>query len=77
MCRITTLGAGKASGALYILDFKQGPQIQDWDRNYPVPFQIQSRAKTRCSIWTAEASPTGIAASLGTGLLWTSDVDCA
>lgn len=68
ICRLTTLGAGEASGSLYVLDLKQGPEIQDWDRNYPLPFQIQARVKTRGSIWTAEASPNGIAASLGTDL---------
>lgn len=62
---LTTLGAGEASGSLYVLDLKQGPEIQDWDRNYPLPFQIQARVKTRDSIWTAEAGPNGIAASLG------------
>nr|XP_024379128.1 uncharacterized protein LOC112283946 isoform X1 [Physcomitrium patens]PNR53252.1 hypothetical protein PHYPA_009628 [Physcomitrium patens] len=62
---LTTLGDGKASGSLYVLSFKQGPEIQEWDRNYPLPFQIQARVKTRCSVYTAEANPNGIAASLG------------
>ena len=69
VCRLTTLGSGEASGSLYILSLKQGPEIQDWDRNYPLPFQIQLRVKTRSSIWTAEASPNGLAASLGTCIL--------
>jgi hypothetical protein len=76
VCRLTTLGSGEASGSLYVLSLKKGPEIQDWDRNYPLPFQIQSRVKTRGSIWTAEASPNGITASLGTGLLYTCDVHC-
>lgn len=66
VCRVTTLGAGEASGSLYVLCLKRGPEIQEWDRNYPLPFQIQARVKTGCSIWTAEASPDGTAASLGT-----------
>ncbi len=76
MCSLTTLGAGEASGSLYVLDVQQGPEIEDWDRIYPLPFQIQARVKTRGSIWTAEASPNGIAASLGTELLPTSDIFC-
>lgn len=67
--RLTTLGSEVASGSLYVLSLKQGPEIQDWDRNYPLPFQIQLRVKTNSSIWTAEASPNGTAASLGNGLL--------
>ncbi|KAG0615975.1 hypothetical protein M758_5G080700 [Ceratodon purpureus] len=62
---LTTLGSGEASGSLYVLSLKQGPEIQDWDRNYPLPFQIQLRVKTQSSIWTAESSPSGLAASLG------------
>lgn len=67
--RLTTLGAEKASGLLHALDFKQGSEIQDWDGNCLVPFQVQLKIKTCCNIWTVDTMPNGMPLSLGTSLL--------